>query len=196
MKAIIKEEEIFFIKAKTVFKIDECQNKETAAPIPAAPSVTNKDMLSKYLSYNQAIKSDTATKNKLDNTPNEAEIENLKQLGVNIYDKIYEEFNGKVKLTSVFRSEKVNKKVGGSSTSQHRYGQALDIQGKDGVTNKSIFKYVKENLDYHQIIWEYGYTSEPNWVHVGYKPSGNKKINTRAKTVNKKTVYVTFDLNI
>lgn len=166
----------------------------SSSPKPA--NSTDKDMLSKYLSYQQAIKSDTAKKHKLDNSPNAAEIENLKHLGKNIYDKIYEKFNGNVKLTSVFRNGPVNKKVGGSSTSQHRFGQALDIQGTNGVTNKQIFKYVKENLDYHQIIWEFGSTTEPNWVHVGYKPSGNRKTNTRAKKVNGSTKYVTFDLNI
>ena len=112
-------------------------------------------MLSKYLSLAQAIKSDTATKHKIDNTPSAAEKENLKHLGVNIYDKIYEKFNGNLSLTSVFRNETLNKKVGGSSTSQYRYGQALDVQGTNGITNKQIFKYVKENLDYHQIIWEF-----------------------------------------
>lgn len=173
-----------------------CNSNENL-PSVAAPPTQKSGMLSKYLSYNQAIKSDTASRNKLDNTPNKSEIENLKHLGLNIYDKIYEKFNGKVKLTSVFRSEKVNKKVGGSSTSQHRYGQALDIQGTNGVTNKQIFKYVKENLNYHQIIWEYGSASEPNWVHVGYKPVGNQKKNTRAiRGANGKTQYINFNLNI
>ncbi|WP_404987214.1 D-Ala-D-Ala carboxypeptidase family metallohydrolase [Chryseobacterium sp. M5] len=172
-------------------------NSNESLPSVAAPPTQKSGMLSKYLSYNQAIKSDTASRNKLDNTPNKLEIENLKHLGLNIYDKIYEKFNGKVKLTSVFRSEKVNKKVGGSSTSQHRYGQALDIQGTNGVTNKQIFKYVKENLNYHQIIWEYGSASEPNWVHVGCKPVGNQKKNTRAiRGANGKTQYINFNLNI
>ena len=172
-----------------------CSNA-VPTPLPKVSAPEDKDMLSKYLSYAQAIKSDTAKKNGLDNTPTANEKENLKQLGLNVYDKIYEKFNGNVKLTSVFRNEAVNKKVRGSSTSQHRYGQALDIQGTNGVTNKQIFKYVKENLDYHQIIWEYGSSSEPNWVHVGYKPSGNKKTNTRAVKVSGKTKYKTFDIAI
>ncbi len=153
-------------------------------------------MLSVHLSLAQAIKSDTAKKHGLDNTPSAAEKENLKQLGTNIYDKIYNKFDGNVKLTSVFRNSEVNAKVGGSSTSQHRYGQALDIKGTNGITNKQIFKYVKDNLDYHQIIWEFGSTTEPSWVHIGYKSSGNKKINTRAVKVNGKTTYKTFDLTI
>ncbi|WP_315053908.1 D-Ala-D-Ala carboxypeptidase family metallohydrolase [Chryseobacterium indoltheticum] len=174
-----------------VFKVNQCTKDQTSKQ-----QVNDSKMLSKYLSYETAIKSDTAKKNNLNNTPNNAEIENLKHLGLNIYDKIYEKFDGNVKLTSVFRSEKVNKKVGGSGTSQHRFGQALDIQGKNGVTNKAIFKYVKDSLNYHQIIWEYGSTNEPNWVHIGYKPSGNRKINTRAIKVNGKTSYVTFNINI
>ena len=167
-----------------------------AAPAAKTPETPKEGMLSVHLSLAQAIKSDTAKKNGLDNTPSAAEKENLKQLGINIYDKIYDKFNGNVRLTSVFRSEAVNKKVGGSSTSQHRFGQALDIQGTNGITNKQIFKYVKDNLTYHQIIWEYGSKNEPDWVHVGYKPSGNKKINTRATRVNGKTKYITFDLAI
>lgn len=167
-----------------------------AAPVAKAPESTKEGMLSVHLSLAQAIKSDTAKKNGLDNTPSATEKENLKQLGINIYDKIYDKFNGNVKLTSVFRNEAVNRKVGGSSTSQHRFGQALDIQGTNGITNKQIFKYVKDNLSYHQIIWEYGSKNEPDWVHVGYKPTGNKKINTRAVRVNGKTSYITFDLQI
>lgn len=161
------------------------------------PSAMPKNgMLSVHLSLAQAIKSDTAKKHGLDNTPSATEKENLKQLGTNIYDKIYNKFDGNVKLTSVFRNSEVNAKVGGSSTSQHRYGQALDIKGTNGITNKQIFKYVKDNLDYHQIIWEFGSATEPSWVHIGYKSSGNKKINTRAVKVNGKTTYKTFDLTI
>lgn len=173
----------------------KCSNA-TPKPVEKTPATSKEGMLSVHLSLAQAIKSDTAKKHGLDNTPSTSEKENLKKLGINIYDKIYDNFNGNVKLTSVFRNEAVNKKVGGSSTSQHRFGQALDIQGTNGITNKQIFKYVKDNLDYHQIIWEYGSKNEPDWVHVGYKPSGNKKINTRAVRVNGKTQYKTFDLAI
>ncbi|WDF45926.1 D-Ala-D-Ala carboxypeptidase family metallohydrolase [Chryseobacterium sp. KACC 21268] len=173
----------------------KCSSSETA-PVSKSPATPKEDMLSVHLSLAQAIRSDTAKQNGLDNTPSAAEKENLKQLGINIYDKIYDQFNGNVKLTSVFRSEAVNKKVGGSNTSQHRFGQALDIQGTNGITNKQIFKYVRHNLSYHQIIWEYGSKNEPDWVHVGYKPSGNKKINTRAVRIKGKTNYITFDLEI
>ena len=64
--------------------------------------------------------------------------------------------------------------IGGASNSQHLLGEALEIQGIGKVKNAQIFEYVRSNLKYQQLIWEYGNSINPRWVHVGYSPNGNK----------------------
>lgn len=146
--------------------ISKCISDNAKDAIQAIPE---EGMISKYLMYAQVIKSKTARDNNISNNPTSEHLENLRSLGYNVYDKIYEHFNGKITTTSIYRSSALNKRVGGSSTSQHLKGEAMDIQGIAPVTNKDIFKYVMENLVYHQIIWEYGTDKNPNWVHVSYK---------------------------
>jgi len=72
-------------------------------------------------------------------------------------------------------SPNINKKIGGAKSSQHVKGEALDLQGMEGLKNSQIFNYIKNNLDYDQLIWEYGTATEPAWVHVSYRKSGNRK---------------------
>jgi hypothetical protein len=130
-------------------------------------------LLSKHLYLSDAIYSQTAIRKNINNRPTIEHIENLKILGREVYDKIYERFDGNIRISSGYRSAELNKAVGGSSTSQHLLGQALDIQGTGKVSNSQIFDYVRDNLQYHQLIWEYGTAKNPNWVHIGYRPFGN-----------------------
>lgn len=69
----------------------------------------------------------------------------------------------------------VSKAVGGSATSDHPKGLALDLQGTNGTTNKEIFDWAKENLDFDQLIWEYGTKEEPAWVHISYRGKGKNR---------------------
>lgn len=144
------------------------------------PEIENQDfmndkMLSANLSLSEAITSQTAIRKKIDNTPNAFVIENLKRIAVNVFQKVREYFEKPIRVSSGYRSFALNKAVGGSKSSQHVTGEALDIQGTNGVTNAEIFYYIKDNLQFDQLIWEYGNDDEPAWVHVSYREMGNRK---------------------
>lgn len=127
--------------------------------------------LSKNLTLHQATVSQTATRKKIDNTPNEKEIEELKKTAEELYEPIKKKFPDVV-LTSMFRSEKLNKEIKGSKTSQHRLGQAIDVDRPTNEKNKEMFLWIKDNLSFGQLIWEFGNENGPDWVHVG---RGTKK---------------------
>jgi uncharacterized protein YcbK (DUF882 family) len=132
--------------------------------------------LSKYATLQMVINSDTARSKGIDNTPTDADVENLKKVCSLIYDKIYEKFNGNVKINSGYRSKELNKAVGGVSNSAHLVGKALDIDGINGTKNSDIFNYIKNNIsEFDQLIWEYGNKTQPNWVHISYDVSRNRK---------------------
>lgn len=129
--------------------------------------VDGETKLSKYLKVKDLTRSQKALQYNIDNRLPESLLDNAKKIA-SLYDKIYEKFNGNVSLTSGYRSPKLNKKVGGSTTSQHKSALAIDIQGKNGVKNSTILSWVRYNLQYQQIIHEFGTSAEPAWVHIGY----------------------------
>lgn len=131
--------------------------------------------LSKNLTLQEAITSQTATRLKIDNTPNERQIENLKLVATHCFQPIRDHFGKPIRVSSGFRSKALNKAIGGSATSDHPEGLALDLQGTNGTTNKEIFDWAKENLDYDQLIYEYGTKHEPAWVHISYRGKGKNR---------------------
>jgi hypothetical protein len=94
----------------------------------------------------------------------------------------------KATVSSFYRSAKLNSAVKGSATSQHCNGQAVDIDSPNNEFNRLIFEYIKNNLEYHQLIYEFGDDLNPDWVHVSISDNPRKQI-LRAKKVGKKTVY-------
>lgn len=129
----------------------------------------------KYFTINELIASDVAKNNNINNIPNQQEKNNLTALVDNILDPLREAYGKPIIVTSGFRSEKLNKLVKGSSTSQHRFGQAADIRSKEDTRNenKKLFDLVQNlNLPFDQLIDEYNY----DWVHVSYSPRNRKQI--------------------
>ena len=126
--------------------------------------------LSENLSVNEVIKSNTATRKGIDNHPTQEHLEALEDIAENIFQPIREHFKVPIGISSGYRSEALNKAIGGSKTSQHSKGEALDLDadmfGK--ITNKQIFEFIKDNLVFDQLIWEFGNDNEPNWVHVSF----------------------------
>jgi hypothetical protein len=133
--------------------------------------------ISNHLSLKEVTKSVTASRLGIDNTPTSEHLANLKAVAENIFEPLRTHFNVPIGVTSGYRSEALNKAVGGSKTSHHCHGMALDIDADmyGGVTNKELFNYIKDNLEFTQLIWEYGSDNEPDWVHVGYDPNNLKK---------------------
>lgn len=154
------------------------------------------DKICKYLTLGELVRSESAKRNGISNLPTSEHLENLKALGENVFDKIREHFGCPIGISSGYRSEELNNSIkGSSSTSQHCKGEAIDIDadihGK--ITNSDIFHYIKLNLNFDQLIWEYGTDSQPDWVHVSYKKSGNnRKSVLRCKKVNGQPKYTQF----
>jgi len=139
----------------------------------------------------EMVKSDTALRHDMDNTPGETEIENLKRLCEQVLQPIREHFKTGVKVNSGFRHPEVNAKVGGSKTSDHCKGQAADIE-IPGIPNADLAKWIMDNLTYTQLILEFYTPGVPDsgWVHVSYDPANLKKQNLTATKQNGKTVYL------
>jgi hypothetical protein len=151
--------------------------------------------ISDHISYNEGTRSATAIKNVYDNTPSAEHLKNMKNIALNVFEPLRNHFNKPIKIESFYRSEKVNAKTpGASSNSQHMKGQAIDIDSDfGGLTNAEMFNYIKNNLSFDQLIWEFGTDKEPGWVHVSYvSPVSNRKKITRSLIQNGKTVYVNF----
>ena len=126
-------------------------------------------MISKHVSYKEGVYSTTATRRGIDNTPNDEQLANMELIAEKVFEPLRKYVGGPVKINSFFRSVKLNKTIGGSSKSQHCKGQAIDIDDTFGVVaNSDMYNYIKNNLDFDQMIWEFGDDDNPNWVHVSY----------------------------
>jgi len=148
------------------------------------------DNISAHLSYKEATYSNTATKRGISNDPTPEHLKAMKQLAEKVFEPVRVHFNKPMRVNSFYRSPELNKAIGGSSSSQHCKGEAIDIDGLKGLTNAEIFHYIKDNLDWDQMIWEFGNDENPDWVHVSYKLSGtNRKEMRRAVKKNGKTSY-------
>jgi hypothetical protein len=147
--------------------------------------------LTKNFSLAEMVKSETALRHDIDNTPGEAEIANLKVLAEKVLQPVRDHYGKGVKVNSGFRHPEVNAKVGGSKTSDHCKGQAADIE-IPGVPNHELAEWIKANLSYTQLILEFYTRGIPDsgWVHVSYDPANLKKQDLTAVKENGKTVYL------
>ena len=144
--------------------------------------------ISKYLTLADVEKSTTATRKGIKNNLPEILIQNAKRVA-ELYDQIYDHFNGNVYINSFYRSESLNKAIGGASSSQHTRAQAIDIEGKNGVTNLQVLEFAK-TLDFDQIINEFqDAKGEPSWVHISRAVANRRQV-LKAVKQGKKTVYI------
>lgn len=147
--------------------------------------------LTANFSLAEMVKSETALRHDMDNTPGEAEIANLRVLCEKVLQPVRDHYAKGVKVNSGFRSPDVNAKVGGSRTSDHCKGQAADIE-IPGVANAELAQWITENLDFTQVILEFYTPGIPDsgWVHVSYNPADLKKQVLTATKKDGKTVYL------
>lgn len=148
-------------------------------------------MVSKNISYKEATHSTTAKRLGIDNTPNAEQFSNMVYVAENVFQPIREHFGVPIYVSSFFRSEALNKAVRGSSSSTHIRGEAMDLDADvfEGVTNAQIFEYIKNNLEFDQLIWEFGTDENPAWVHVSLSKRNNRKQILKAVRVDGKTHY-------
>ena len=151
-------------------------------------------MISKHISYKEGVYSTTALRRNIENKPNEEQLANMKLIGEKIFEPLREYVGGPIKINSFFRGADLNKAIGGSTRSQHCKGQAMDIDDTFGYkTNAQMYDFIKHNLDFDQMIWEFGDDDNPNWVHVSYvSPEKNRQVCLQAYKENNKTKYKTI----
>ena len=136
--------------------------------------------LSSNFTLEELTISQTALRNDIDNIPNEEEIENLKQLCINILQPLRDDYQLPLVISSGFRSKELSSLVGSKPTSQHCQGSAADFT-IPGVDNKKVFKHIIENLPFDQAILEYYNEDNSGWIHVSYVTSGRGQALTKDK---------------
>ena len=148
-------------------------------------------MISKHVSYREGVYSATATRRGIDNDPSDEQLDNMKLIAEKVFEPLRKYVCGPIKINSFFRCPKLNKAIGGSNKSQHCHGQAIDIDDTyKVVANSDMYNYIKNNLDFDQLIWEFGDDDNPNWVHVSYvSPEDNRNRCLRASKSGGTTLY-------
>ena len=147
--------------------------------------------ISDHVSYKEATFSQTALRRDLDNNPSEEQLKCMQEVAKAVFEPLRKWVGGPIKINSFFRGEPVNSAIGGSKRSQHMKGQAMDLDDTYGhKTNAEMYHYIKDNLDFDQLIWEFGDDKNPNWIHVSYvSDRPNRKTLTIAYKDNGRTKY-------
>ena len=149
--------------------------------------------LSKNLTLAECLKSQTARRRGINNEPHEEwVVENLKSVAEHIFQPCRDHFGVPIYVSSGYRCPELNRAIGGAKRSQHMEGRALDLDcdvyGR--ITNADLFHYIRENLEFDQIVWEFGTEDNPDWVHVSYvSDSDNRKRCLKALRDSKGKTY-------
>ena len=148
-------------------------------------------MISKHISDKEGVYSRTAIRLGIENKPNKEQLANMKLLAEEVFEPLRAYVGGPIKINSFFRSPELNKAIGGSGKSQHCHGQAIDLDDTFGrCTNAEMYEFIKEHLDFDQMIWEFGDKDNPDWVHVSYvSEEKNRNRCLQAYKENGKTKY-------
>jgi hypothetical protein len=149
------------------------------------------EKISKHINGREATESYTAKRKGIENIPNEYQLTNMVGVAENVFEPLRDWVGGPIKINSFFRSVDLNKAIGGSSKSQHCQGRAIDIDDVYGYkTNAEMYNYIKNNLDFDQLIWEFGTDNNPDWLHVSYVSADeNRRRCLKAEKQKERTVY-------
>ena len=132
--------------------------------------------ISKHISDKGGTVEQTATRKDIDNTPTPELLQRMKALAQNIFEPLRAYVGGPIKINSFYRSINLNVAIGGAKSSQHTRGEAMDIDDTFGhMSNKEMFEFIKDELDFDQLIWEFGDDNNPAWIHVSYVSSKNNR---------------------
>jgi len=142
--------------------------------------------ISKHISYKEAVGSNYAKQKGIKNKPNEEQVENMKLLAEEVFEPLREWVDAPIKVNSMFRSLELNTALKGSKTSSHMNGEAMDITSMGGKSNLEMFHYIKDNLEFDQLIWEFG--KEPKWLHVSFSKNNRQQV----LVTKKRGVYYTY----
>jgi hypothetical protein len=144
--------------------------------------------ISAHISYKEATISPTAVRLGIKNTPDEMQLKRMKLVAEKCFEPIRANYAKPINVTSFFRSALLNKAIGGSSTtSQHMQGEAIDFVCEN---MKDLFAWIRKNVEFDQLIWEYGDDNEPDWIHISYtEQRHNRQQVLRVKRVDGKMVW-------
>ena len=150
--------------------------------------------ISNHISYKEAIKSNTALRIGIDNTPTEYEIGNMIGVAQNVFEPLRAWVGGPIKINSMYRCEELNRAIGGSSRSQHCEGRAIDLDDTFGYkTNAEMFNYIRDNINFDQLIAEFKDEKGPCWIHVSYISKDENRGNVYIATKeNGRTKYLRY----
>ncbi len=150
------------------------------------------EKISKHVSYKEGVYSTTALRLGLKNDPSDVHLANMKLIANKIFEPLRMHVGGPIKINSFYRGPELNAAIGGSAKSQHCHGQAMDIDDTYGnMSNADMYKWIKENLNFDQMIWEFGSDLNPDWVHVSYvDPGSNRNRCLKAYREDGKTKYM------
>lgn len=149
--------------------------------------------LSAHFELAEFTRSESAKRHGVSNDPTPEHLANIKTLCEKVLEPIRIKF-GPINISSGYRSKTLNHFIGGALNSQHSLGQAADIDmdGMSNATNVDVFNYIKNSLEFDQLIWEFGDNNTPDWVHVSYSATKNRKQILRAYKINGKTAYTPY----
>ncbi len=161
--------------------------------------------LSENLTLEECIKSNTASRLGIENIPTNEHAQNLKLIAKKIFQPIREHFGVPIYVSSGYRCKELNEAIGGSykivdgkkiQSSQHCHGQALDLDQDNRnskVSNRDVFDFILMNLQFDQLIYEFGDSLNPSWVHVSYKEEKNRNKVLKAYREDGKTKYKLYE---
>ena len=142
--------------------------------------------ISKHISYKEAVGSNYAKQKGIKNKPNEEQVENMKLLAKEVFEPLREWVDAPIRVNSMFRSLELNTALKGAPRSSHLRGEAFDITSMGGKSNLEMFHYIKDNLCFDQLIWEFG--KEPKWLHVSFSKNNRQQV----LVTKKRGVYYTY----
>jgi len=146
--------------------------------------------ISDHISFLEATYSQTAEIHNIRNLPDLDQLHAMKALALNVFEPLRKYIGKPIRINSMYRSSILNAKVGGSTTSQHCKGEAMDISSMDAsYSNADLFHYIRDHLPFDQLIWEFGDYHNPQWVHVSYAEGKNRYKVMKSVKRNNKTVY-------
>jgi zinc D-Ala-D-Ala carboxypeptidase len=134
------------------------------------------ERISQHISWNEAVNSSTAAARKISNVPDAHTIINMKILADKCFEPLRRWYGKPIRINSFYRSPELNTAIGGSKTSQHCKGEAIDISAGSLTENKKLFDWCKANLIFDQLIYEFGDDTGPQWVHISFKAGANRNM--------------------
>ena len=147
--------------------------------------------ISDHISLKEAIRSNTAKRLGIDNMPDNETLVTMQVTAQHVFEPLRQHFNEPIYISSFYRCKELNTAIGGSSKSQHCKGEAIDIDDVySKATNADFFNYIKDRLEFDQLIWEFGDDESPDWVHVSYSLGKNRMRILKAIKENGKTKYI------